>query len=148
MANHKEMSESDLKRFREAFVQDNWQNYQRTKDRRYLANICEEMPFFGNSEVGQEIAKLLTLDYALKPLKKDTRIKEVEDLKIWALWLSYKSHQIDGKPTDEYIYRLIAQKLNLKTNAEEENYGLIDKVEKRVRKLKKEKNFPTPSLGD
>lgn len=142
------MSDADLKHFRELFVEDNWQNYLRTKDRRYLANICDEMPFFGNSEVGQEIARLLTLDYALKPLKKDTRIKEVEDLKIWALWQSYKSQQIDGKPTDEYIYRLIAQKLNLKTNAEEKNYGLMDKVKKRVQKLEKEKNFPTPSLGD
>lgn len=130
------MTDADLKRFREVFVEDNWQNYQHTKDRRYLANICKEMPFFGNSEVGQEIARLLTLDYALKPLKKNTRIKEVEDLKMLALYRSYMSQMDnDDEPTKKYIYQLIAQKLDLATTNEDRGVGLYDRVRKRLKKL-------------
>ena len=46
---------------RSEFVATEWANYQETKDRRYLAKIAREMPFFGHPEVGLEIAKLLTL---------------------------------------------------------------------------------------
>ena len=46
---------------RSKFVATEWANYQETKDRRHLAKIAIEMPFFGHPEVGEEIAKLLTL---------------------------------------------------------------------------------------
>ncbi len=46
---------------RSEFVATEWANYQETKDRRHLAKIAREMPFFGHAEVGEEIAKLLTL---------------------------------------------------------------------------------------
>lgn len=47
---------------RSEFVATEWANYQETKDRRHLAKIAREMPFFGHAEVGEEIAKLLTPD--------------------------------------------------------------------------------------
>ena len=44
---------------RSEFVATEWAKYQETKDRRYLAKIAREMPFFGHAEVGEEIANLL-----------------------------------------------------------------------------------------
>ena len=55
------------KRFK--FVATEWANYQETKDRRHLAKIAREMPFFGHAEVGEEIAKLLTSADNLTDLK-------------------------------------------------------------------------------
>lgn len=45
---------------RSIFVSNEWANYTKTKDRRHLANIAKEMPFFGHPEVGEEIARLLS----------------------------------------------------------------------------------------
>ena len=53
------------------FVLNEWTNYQKTKDRRHLAKIAREMPFFGHAEVGEEIAKLLTQAVKLADLKNN-----------------------------------------------------------------------------
>ena len=53
------------------FVLNEWTNYQNTKDRRHLAKIAREMPFFGHAEVGEEIAKLLTQAVKLADLKNN-----------------------------------------------------------------------------
>ena len=44
----REMTKKDLYNFRKVFVNCEWQDYLQTSDRRHLANICNEMPFYGN----------------------------------------------------------------------------------------------------
>ena len=51
---------------RKAFVDQMWERYKGTLDKngnagdlRILAELCEKLPFFENSEVGQEISRLL-----------------------------------------------------------------------------------------
>ena len=55
---------------RKAFVDQMWQRYKDTTnkngeagDYRILAEICEKLPFFENSDVGQEISRLLNKHY-------------------------------------------------------------------------------------
>ena len=48
------LSQDEKREYREKLVSVEWARYQLTKDRRHLANICKDMPFFGNSEVGEE----------------------------------------------------------------------------------------------
>lgn len=66
---------------RSEFVATEWANYQETKDRRYLAKIALEMPFFGHPEVGEEIAKLLYYSANLDQYNKLhlTAYKETRD---------------------------------------------------------------------
>ena len=45
---------------RKDLVARHWSKYQETKDAKYLAIICREMPFFDHPGVGNEIARLLT----------------------------------------------------------------------------------------
>ena len=40
-------------------VENLWKQYQIDKDPKWLAEICLNVPFFDNPEVGKEIAKLL-----------------------------------------------------------------------------------------
>ena len=61
------------------FVATEWANYQETKDRRHLAKIAREMPFFGQAEVGEEIAKLLTTDSKFTQLKNNLWAKYQQD---------------------------------------------------------------------
>lgn len=87
----REMTKKDLYNFRKVFVNWEWQDYLQTSDRRHLANICNEMPFFENDEVGAEIAKLLTLDYHLAPLPKKAALDKIkQDTEIKAYWLTWK----------------------------------------------------------
>ena len=44
---------------RKALVSEQWRSYQETKNPKYLATICRELPFFDHPEVGEEIASLL-----------------------------------------------------------------------------------------
>ena len=44
---------------RKALVAEQWRSYQETKNPKYLAIICTELPFFDHPEVGEEIASLL-----------------------------------------------------------------------------------------
>ena len=55
---------------RKMFVDQMWQRYKETTnkngdagDYRILAEICERLPFFENSEIGQEISRLLNKHY-------------------------------------------------------------------------------------
>ena len=36
-----------------------WNKYLETKDMRYLAEACEKAPFFGQEDMGKEIATIL-----------------------------------------------------------------------------------------
>lgn len=40
-------------------VENLWEQYQKDKDTKWLAEICLNVPFFDHPEVGKEIAKLL-----------------------------------------------------------------------------------------
>ena len=44
---------------RKVLVSTQWSKYQDTKNPKYLAVICRELPFFEHPEVGEEIASLL-----------------------------------------------------------------------------------------
>ena len=44
---------------RKALVSEQWRSYVESKNPRHLATICRELPFFDNSEVGKEMARLL-----------------------------------------------------------------------------------------
>ena len=43
----------------ETLMQSLWEKYLKTKDIKFLAKACEEAPFFGQKEMGKEIAKIL-----------------------------------------------------------------------------------------
>lgn len=43
----------------ETLMQSLWEKYLKTKDVNFLAKACEEAPFFGQKEMGKEIAKIL-----------------------------------------------------------------------------------------
>ena len=43
----------------QAMVENLWKQYQKRKDPKWLAEICLNVPFFDQPEVGKEIAKLL-----------------------------------------------------------------------------------------
>ena len=43
----------------QALVENLWKQYQKSKDPKWLAKICLNVPFFDHLEVGKEIAKLL-----------------------------------------------------------------------------------------
>ena len=78
---------------RKAFVDQMWERYKGTLDKngnagdtRILAELCEKLPFFENSEVGQEISRLLnnrstsSNDYYAAQ-RKQREIKQI--LKLW-----------------------------------------------------------------
>lgn len=43
----------------EILMQSLWKDYLKTKDINFLAEACEKAPFFGQKEMGKEIAKIL-----------------------------------------------------------------------------------------
>jgi len=43
----------------QALVENLWKQYQKSKDPKWLAKICLNVPFFDHPDVGKEIAKLL-----------------------------------------------------------------------------------------
>ncbi len=43
----------------EKLMSDLWLKYKKTSDIRYLIEACNNAPFFGNPEMGKEIAKKL-----------------------------------------------------------------------------------------
>ena len=50
-------------------VENLWKQYQISKDPRWLAEICLNVPFFNHPEVGKEIAKLLEGQFKNKAIK-------------------------------------------------------------------------------
>lgn len=89
------LSQDEKREYREKLVSVEWARYQLTKDRRHLANICKDMPFFGNSAVGEEIARLLTLTNSLTPITKEPKIHQDRiNRHIKALWNAW-SESVD-----------------------------------------------------
>ena len=54
-----------------------WKQYQIDKDPKWLAEICLNVPFFDNPEVGKEIAKLLEGKFQKKNENKLKIIKKI-----------------------------------------------------------------------
>lgn len=130
-----DMSPEQQKRFREATVAVEWRHYKQTNDRRHLANICREMPFFGKPEVGEEIARLLTLDTALTPLKKKPVMDTLsQNATIKGLWLSWKDETFeDGtKIPDSAIMHTIGKKVGIKG---EDGHAIYQTVRQRLKKM-------------
>ena len=44
---------------KEKYMKNLWNQYQKTKDLKYLIEACQNAPFFGNPQIGIEIAKIL-----------------------------------------------------------------------------------------
>ena len=97
------LSPDEKREYREKLVSVEWARYQVTKDRRHLATICKDMPFFGNSEVGEEIARLLTLTNSLTPITKEPKIHQDRvNRHIKALWNAWSDSVDDnGKKIPE-----------------------------------------------
>ena len=47
----------------QALVENLWKQYQISKDPKWLAEICLNVPFFDHPEVGKEIARLLDCQF-------------------------------------------------------------------------------------
>ena len=124
-----DMTPEQQKRYRTAGVSLEWRKYQQTKDRRHLANICREMPFFGYPEVGEEIAKLLTLDYELPPLTNEPKIDKLRDAAILqGLWESWKGATWEGtdkKIPERIIMITIGKRLGIEREDEENVYRTV-----------------------
>ena len=43
----------------QAIIENLWKQYQKDNNRKWLADICLNVPFFEHPEVGKEIAKLI-----------------------------------------------------------------------------------------
>ena len=124
-----------LDRFRTAFVQLEWKDYQETNDRRHLANICREVPFFGHPEVGEEIARLLTLNHTLTPLKKKPVLEKLsQDATIKGLWLSWKDATFtDGtKISEKPIMLTIGKKVGITSD---DGHNVYEAVRQRLKKM-------------
>lgn len=93
-----------------------WQDYQRNGDRRHLATICRNLNIQGMPEIGDEIAKLLTLEYKLGELKAPSLPKESEAAKLKGMWLSLRGavdEETGQKIPDRVVMVHIAKKLGL-----------------------------------
>tara|TARA_Y200000002_G_scaffold232093_1_gene191584 strand:- start:800 stop:970 length:171 start_codon:yes stop_codon:yes gene_type:complete len=44
---------------KEIYMKKLWDNYQKTKDVKFLIEACLKAPFFGNPQMGKEIARIL-----------------------------------------------------------------------------------------
>ena len=115
--------------YRKGLVMDEWSKYQQTQDRRHLANICREMPFFGYPEVGEEIAKLLTLEYDLPRLTGEPKIDKLRDAAILTgLWNSWKGATWDGtdkKIPERIIMITIGKRLGIERDDDEKIYRTV-----------------------
>ena len=58
-------------------VENLWKHYQIDKDPKWLAEICLNVPFFDNPEVGKEIAKLLEGKFQKKNENKLKILKKI-----------------------------------------------------------------------
>ena len=58
-------------------VENLWKQYQVDKDPKWLAEICLNVPFFDNPEVGKEIAKLLEGKFQKKNENKLKILKKI-----------------------------------------------------------------------
>jgi hypothetical protein len=124
-----DMSPEQQQAYRKGVVMGEWRKYQQTKDRRHLATICREMPFFGYPEVGKEIANLLTLEYDLPRLTGEPKIDKHRDAAILtALWNSWKGATWDGtdkKIPERIIMITIGKRLGIARDDDEKIYRTV-----------------------
>lgn len=96
---------------RRAFVDQMWERYRQTTDKngnagdyRILAEICEKLPFFENSEVGQEISRLLNKHYEGKNDYYAAQRHQRETKQVLKLWDDFKRHD-NGSDYDNLAFR-------------------------------------------
>jgi len=112
-------------RYHKSFIQLEFANYKKNGDRRHLANICREVPFFDEPEVGEEIARLLTLDRALPKLKKIVGTERaLEEARLKHYWEARK-----GRAADQAVFQSIAHQLGWT------GYEVEKRVEMRLRRM-------------
>jgi len=76
---------------KKALVEHLWQKYQKKKDPRWLAEICLNVPFFDNPQVGTEIARRLEELFH----KKDDIYEQTMRSEIWRLWKLWENTDED-----------------------------------------------------
>ena len=83
---------------RKAFVDQMWEQYKQTTDKngnagdyRILAEICEKLPFFENSDVGKEISRLLNKHYQGENDYYAAQKHQREKQQILKLWDDFKA---------------------------------------------------------
>ena len=109
---------------RKAFVDDMWQKYKETTDKhgkagdyRLLAEVCEKLPFFENSEIGLEIARILILNNPKKAQDYAKVQREQRDRKqILKLWDDFKKQDTSEHYDNVNFRRTIAEILGRKWN--------------------------------
>ena len=96
---------------RKAFVDQMWERYKGTLDKngnagdtRILAELCEKLPFFENSEVGQEISRLLNNRSTSPNDYYDAQRKQREIKQILKLWDDFKRND-NSKHYDNVKFR-------------------------------------------
>lgn len=130
------LSQDEKREYREKLVSVEWARYQLTKDRRHLANICKDMPFFGNSEVGEEIARLLTLTNSLTPITKEPKIHQDRiNRHIKALWNAWSDSVDDNgkKIPERQVMIEIGEAVGILGQDDEATY---ETIRSRLRELK------------
>ena len=93
------MNKEKLYAKRKALVKNCWEQYQIKKDPRWLAEICDNLPFFEYPEVGAEISRLLSSKFH-KRNQIDEQTMRLEIQKLWEM--------LEGTDTDRAIYQKIA----------------------------------------
>ena len=110
---------------RKAFVDQMWERYKGTLDKngnagdyRILAELCEKLPFFENSEVGQEISRLLNQHCTSSNGYYASQRKQREIKQILKLWDDFKRQ--DGRKNYDSVgfRRTIASIMGGAWNAE------------------------------
>ena len=79
------MSETEKYLVNKGLVEHLWNQYLVKKDPRWLAEICMNVPFFDNPQVGQEISKLLE-DRFHKKNQIDEQTMRNDIMRLWNLW--------------------------------------------------------------
>ena len=129
---------------RKAFVDQMWERYKGTLDKngnagdlRILAELCEKLPFFENSEVGQEISRLLHKRSSSSSDYYTTQKREHETKQILKLWDDFKRDDSRKKYDSVGFRRTIASIMGGTWN--EKNVRDIIKARDEKRKARNKK---------
>jgi len=125
---------------RKAFVDQMWEQYRQTTDKngnagdyRILAEICEKLPFFENSEVGKEISRLLNKHYHGENDYYAAQKHQREKQHVLKLWDDFKANDKRSAYDNLAFRKTIAAILGGKWNAEQ----VRDVIRQRDRNLGK-----------
>ena len=125
---------------RKMFVDQMWQRYKETTnkngdagDYRILAEICERLPFFENSEVGQEISRLLNKHYSGSNDYYQAQRRQREVMHILRLWDDFKADDKRSVYDNLAFRKTIASMMGGTWNAEQ----VRDVIRQRDRSLGK-----------